>query len=198
MHKNLTQSNRRSSTSRADAPGKGHNSDGEAKLQGFLESYQRYRKEEGESYVRRCKVVVEAETDLNREVFDEFLRQVNLPRKSSKFRKVRAIAKVADRLLAISDRLPDSKSTIYELSILDADRFSQLIEDDVITPTVTAEQIRFKTREGKEVKCVVPIDATPLDHNKRLELLKDVCSLASRLGARVRVPKSLRGLEERK
>jgi hypothetical protein len=192
MQESSSQSNQSDSAGRDGIPRPGHNSDVEAKLQGFVASYRRFRKEEGQNYVRRCKVVIEAETELTLEAFDDFLRQVNLPRESSNFRKARAIAKAADRLLEISDLLPDSKSALYELSIVDTDRVSQLIADGAITPSVTAEQIRVKTRESKEVKCVVPIDVTSLDPDKRLEVLKQVQLLASRFHAKVRVPNILK------
>lgn len=198
----MKRSQPKSSTSatQSSVPGVGHNSDAVVKLQLYVSKYNGFRKEEGELYVQRCALVMEAEKELSPKLFEEFLAHVHLPRKSSNFRKARAVAKAATRLLGISDRLPDSKSTIYELAQLDETTFSSLVEDEVITPTVTAEHIRMKSvadGEGKVEKCVAHIDATPLGHGERLVLMKELKRLASEMGATLRAPKFLEKREKR-
>jgi hypothetical protein len=175
------------------APGAGHNSeDCRAKKELLVTTYRRFRKEEGEHYVQRCRLVVEAK-DLPPDLYLEFCDDVDLPRDSSMFRKARTIAKAADRLLAVSNRLPDSKSTIYELAKLDESVFGELVDTDVLTPRITAAQVKGTSPEGttKQERCVVPIDVTALGHGERLELLEEVQATAARYGATIKVPKSL-------
>lgn len=177
--------------------GLGHNSEAEAKHQ-YVTKFNKFRKDRGEAWVRQCVLVLEAENELTLPIYEEFLQEVGLPRRSSNFRKARTVAQAANRLLAISDRLPDSRSTIYELAILDEATFAALVEDG-LTPSTTADQVRkreSKTRpEGNSERCVVPVDATPLSIGERVALIKALREVASRAGATVRVPKSIKAIE---
>jgi hypothetical protein len=178
------------------APGVGHNSEEyRTKKNLLVTTYLRFRKEEGEHFVRRCQVVVEAEDDLPSEIFKEFCEEVDLPRNSSMFRKARAIAKAADRLLAVSDRLPDSKSTIYELAKLEEGVFGGLVDE---LPRITAAEARGASSDSvKRERCVIPVDVTALGHGERLTLLQEVQEAADKAGAKIKVPKSLHAREAR-
>jgi len=167
----------------------------------FVGQVSGFRKQRGELFIQSCVVVIlEAESELPAKVYEEFLDEVGLPRKSSTYRKARAVANAASRLLAVSHLLPDSRSAIYELSILDEETFAALVQDG-LTSSITAEQIRKKAsvKDQKKAsdKCVFSVDATPLSHEERLSLVKALREVASRASATVRVPKSIQGMEER-
>jgi hypothetical protein len=179
-------------------PGPGHNSneDLEARLELHVATHHGFKKQEGQYYVLGCKAVVEAEADLPEQFFDRYCERIHLPRNSSKFRKARTIGKAADQLLAVSDRLPDAKNTLYELAKV-ANRepraFKELIENDVLTPQITAAEIAGPgVAAVKEDKCVIPVDATALTRCERLELLQEVVAIANRWGATISIPKPLR------
>jgi len=173
--------------------GAGHNSEAYlTKKNFFLSTYTRFRKEEGENYVGGCKVLVEAESELPSDFFNEFCEDIGLPRRSSMFRKARAIGKAADRLLAVSDRLPDSKSAIYELANLEPKEFGELVDNGELTPRITAAQVRGQSPESpKRERCVIPVDVTALGSGERLTLFKEIREAADKYGAKIKLPKSL-------
>jgi hypothetical protein len=176
--------------------GAGHNSeDYQTKKNLLVTTYLRFRKEEGEHYVLRCQVVVEAEDDLPSDVFKEFCNDVDLPRNSCMFRKARTVANAANRLLAVASRLPDSKSTIYELAKVDEHVFQELFDSN---ERITAARVKAASPgTGKLERCVVSVDVTALAHGERLTLLRQVQEAADQHGAKIKVPKSLHAEEAR-
>src|SRR2546430_10811084 len=127
------------STSDAHPPGVGHNSKDQAQKEMFVSAYRRHHKEEGKHFVEKCKVVVEAQEVLPLTVFYEFCRDVNLPRSSSMFRKARAVAKAADRLLALGNRMPDAKDTLYHLAAADEHVFTEMANSN---ERITTERVK--------------------------------------------------------
>lgn len=170
-------------------PSIGHNSD-MAKKALLVSTYLSHRKEEGAQYVARCQVLVDAEDELPSDVFKEFCKEVDLPRSSSMFRKARTIAQAAPRLLAVADRLPDAKSTLYELAKVDEIVFTEIMES---SDPITAARVKAALPNGSKAaeRCAVSIDATPLRSGERLTLLRAIKEAADTVGANVRVPKSL-------
>ena len=116
------------SASQAGPPAVGHNSDDRTNKNFYVNSYRQQHKEEGMHFVQKCKILVEAEDVLSSNIFKEFCSDVGLPRSSSMFRKARAVANASDRLLALGDRLPDLKSTIYELAAVNENVFKELVD----------------------------------------------------------------------
>ena len=139
-------------------PSIGHNSDREKKAL-LVSTYLSHRKEEGAHYVKRCQVLVDAEDELPSNVFKEFCMEVDLPRNSSMFRKARTIAQAAPRLLAVADRLPDAKNTLYELAKVDENVFQELIESN---ERITAARVKaaLANNPKKPEQCRFSIDAT--------------------------------------
>jgi hypothetical protein len=179
---------------RTETPGAGHNSDVyRTKKNLLVTTYRDWKRAGAVHYVEGCRVVVEAEDDLPSDLFKEFCEEVGLPRKSSMFRKARAVAKAADRLLAVSDRLPDSRSAITELAWLEPTAFAELVNNNELTPSITAAQVRGATtaRERQE-RCLVSIDATELGHAEKLTLVNELREAANKYGAKLKVPKLLR------
>jgi|UPI0004854593 hypothetical protein len=177
-------------------PGIGHNSDMTKKAL-LVSTYLSLRKEEGAHFVKRCQVIVNAEDELPSNVFKEFCKEVDLPRNSSMFRKARTIAQAAPRLLAVADRLPDARSTLYELAkVEDETVFTELIES---SEPITAARVKAALPNGPKAteRCVVRVDATPLRNGERLTLLRAIKEAADMVGANVKVPKSFRTEEGR-
>ena len=170
-------------------PGIGHNSDMTTKKALLVSTYLSHRKEEGAHYVKRCQVLVDAEDELPSDVFKEFCKEVDLPRNSSMFRKARTIAQAAGRLLAVADRLPDAKSTLYELAKVNEAVFTELVES---SETITAARVKAALPNGPKApeRCLLYVDATPLRSGERLTLLQAVKEAADKVGANVKVPKS--------
>lgn len=176
----------------------GHNSDQEKKDM-LVSSFLRFKKEEGASYVKRCQIVVEAEDELPKDIFKAFCEEVGLPRNSSMFRKARTVAQAATRLLAIAERLPDSKSTIYELAKIDEPVFQELFESGkrITAAAVKAALPVERKQEPRQERFVVAVDATALSHGERLELIRVLDQAAKEAGAEIKLPKSLVEAEAR-
>ena len=169
-------------------PGVGHNSDMTRKAL-LVSTHLSHRKEEGAHYVKRCQVVVEAEDELPSDIFKEFCKEVDLPRNSSMFRKARTIAKVATKLLAVADRLPDSRSAIYELAKVDPNVFHELVDSK---ERITAARVKAALPTAvKPERCVVSVDITGLRDGERAILLQAVKEAADQAGAKVKFSKSL-------
>lgn len=180
----------------AKPPSLGHNSDDRTNKNLLVSTYLQHHKEEGAHFVQKCKIVVEAEDVLSSNMFKEFCSDVGLPRSSSMFRKARAVANAADRLLALGDRLPDAKSTIYELAAVEENVFKEVAESD---ERITAARVRAArpSNPAKAEQCKFSVDATTLRHGERLTLLRVIKEEASKAGAKVTFPKSLQMEEVR-
>jgi hypothetical protein len=177
------------------APGVGHNSDMTKKAL-LVSTYLSHRKEEGAHHVKRCLVIVEAGAELSSDAFNAFCEEVHLPRNSSMFRKAKAVAQAAPRLLAVADRLPDAKSTLYALATVDENVFKGLFES---SKRITAARVKAALPKNSEKpeQCIVSVDATSLRNGERLILLQAVKEAADKVGANVKVPKSLQVEEAR-
>lgn len=184
------------STSDAQPPGVGHNSKDQAQKEMFVSAYRKHHKEEGRHFVEKCKVVVEAQDVLPVAVFNEFCKDVDLPRSSSMFRKARAVAKASDRLLALGNRLPDAKSTLYELAAVNENVFKEIAES---SERITADRVKAARPKDpqKPEQCKFFVDATTLRHGDRKALLQAIKDEAEKIGATVTVSKSFRVEEAR-
>jgi hypothetical protein len=184
------------STSDAQPPGVGHNSKDQAQKDAYVSAYRKHHKEEGKHFVEKCKVVVEAQDVLPVTVFNEFCKEVDLPRNSSMFRKARIVAQAADRLLALGNRLPDAKDTLYHLAAADEHVFTEMANSNERITTERVKAARPKDPKKPE-KCKFFVDATTLRHGERLALLRAIKDEAEKIGATVTVSKSFRGGEAR-
>lgn len=184
------------STSGAQPPGVGHNSKDQAQKDAYVSAYRQHHKEEGKHFVEKCKIVAEAEDVLPVTVFNEFCKEVDLPRSSSMFRKARAVAKAADRLLALGNRMPDAKSTLYELAAVNENVFNEIADS---SERITAERVKaVRPKDPKKPEqCKFFVDATTLRHSERKELLRAIKDEAEKIGATVTVSKSFRDGEAR-
>ncbi|MCP1774730.1 hypothetical protein [Bradyrhizobium japonicum] len=173
----------------------GHNSDDHTKMEMYVNSYRAHQKAEGVHFVEKCKVVEEARSELSDKMFEAFCEEVGLPRNSSMYRKAKIVADAADRLLTLGERLPEAKSTLYELAAVDESVFSEIAEG---SGRITAEKVRAaRTKSDQQEKCKFFIDATTLRHGERVALLHSIKEEAEKAGATITWSKSFQIEEAR-
>jgi hypothetical protein len=162
------------------------NSDVEARLRFFVQGYYDFTKDAADIYVRKCMLVREAEDDLPPEAVQRFFDQIRLPRDSSTYRKVRKIADAGDRLLRVAHLLPDSWTTICELSKVEPHIFDELVQADVLNPGMTAADLRAATKKPtKKEKFIITIDASALSKGEQVQVYRKVKGVADEYGATV-------------
>jgi len=86
-----------------------------------------------------ANVVGDAKRDLSKELFIEFREAIGASAsKDSYIKKLLCIANASARLNSLSDKLPPSYTTLYTLSKMPDDAFTQVCKDDLISPRMTA------------------------------------------------------------
>ena len=158
----------------------------EARLRFFVQGYCDFTKEAAETYVRKCRLVREAEEDLPPEAVKRFFDQIRLARGSSTYRKKKKIGEASDRLLKVADRLPDSWTTLYELAKMEPHVFDELVQNDVLHPGITAAELQAATaKPTKKAKFIITIDASALGTGEQVEMYRKVKNVADEYGAHV-------------
>jgi len=112
------------------------------KYQTYVDNFRATRKKSSESILDLCQIVAEAELVLERKDFKKFLEGIDVKRRGSTFRKLRAIGEAVSRLKPHSSKLPTSWTTIYQIASLETSAFDRLVREKMLTPTLTAKQIK--------------------------------------------------------
>jgi hypothetical protein len=110
-----------------------------AQVEKFASQYRLCIQKSAAAVLELANVVGDAKRDLSKELFIEFREAIGAnASKDTYIKKLLRIANASARLSALSDKLPPSYTTLYALSKMSADVFTQVCEDDVISPCMTA------------------------------------------------------------
>lgn len=105
----------------------------------YVSRYQNFLRKTAESIIGLSVTLIEAEESLNDLDFSIFCDQVGIKINDSTYSKLKKIGQNAARFSPFVDRLPNSWTTIYKLSKLQADQFDLVAP--TLTPYTTSKQI---------------------------------------------------------
>ncbi len=110
-----------------------------AQVEQFAAQYRLCVQKTATAILELANVVGDAKRNLSIELFAEFRDAIGAnASKDSYIKKLLCISKASARLNALSNKLPPSYTTLYTLSQLSDEVFTQVCEDDVISPRMTA------------------------------------------------------------
>lgn len=129
-------------------------------IENYTNKFLSLSKASTESTIAMCEVLHEAKSVLNKEdrswetPFDEVCRRIGYPRSKSglapAIKKYLRIGACADRFKPYLDKLPNSWTTLYEITQLEPDKFNELIEAGEITAQLTGPGLK-RLIDGKDV-----------------------------------------------
>jgi hypothetical protein len=109
------------------------------KIEDYVCKYRLCVKKTAANILELADVVNSACRDLSKSDFNLFRNAIGADKsKDSYIKKLKVIGGKIARLNEISDKLPPNYTTLYALSQLDDDTFTQVLHDDLITPAMTA------------------------------------------------------------
>lgn len=130
----------------------------------FVKRYLNITKKSAETIIELSTTLCEAETDLKPEKFAEFCIAVNIEKGKSYHKKLRKIGEKHGRLHLVLDKLPSCWTTLYKLAKLEDDEFQSLLEEEVISPTMTAraidEHLGAASKKKRKTSAVQPMKIT--------------------------------------
>lgn len=105
----------------------------------FVDRYQAFLRKTAESILGLAETLVQAEADLNAVDFSIFCDNVGLVKGSPTYSKLKVIGQKSDRFRPFLGCLPNTWTTIYKLSKLEADQFARV--SGALTPFITSKEI---------------------------------------------------------
>jgi len=124
------------------------------RVQEFADKYNLCVQKTANAIIDLANVVAEAKRTLSKELFTEFRNAIGADKsKDSYIKKLICIADASARFSQMIDKLPANYTTLYTLSSLKKDVFEQVVEDKVISPTMTALTLS-KYLDKKTVKYI--------------------------------------------
>lgn len=109
------------------------------KIEDYVDKYRLCVKKTAANILDLADVVNSACRDLSKLDFNLFRNAIGADKsKDSYIKKLKVIGGKMARFNEIRDKLPPNYTTLYALSQLDDDTFTQVLHDDLITPAMTA------------------------------------------------------------
>jgi len=100
-----------------------------------------------------CAVVIaEAHNYLGKLHLEEFFQHIRLNPEGSTAKKMRKVGENYSRLSPYLDRLPNNWTTLYYLVTLTGIEFQKLVDNEVLHPSVTLEEIKNQFRTSQKSK----------------------------------------------
>jgi hypothetical protein len=110
-----------------------------AQVEKFASQYRLCVQKTADAVLELATVVRDAKRELSKELFAEFRNEIGAnSSKDSYIKKLLCIADASPRLNAMREKLPPSYTTLYALSKMTDDVFTQVCADEVISPSMTA------------------------------------------------------------
>ena len=126
----------------------------------FLSQYTVFAVTTAQSTVEMCRVVYEAKTELSAGDFDKFCTDIGRNKTDSTIRKYLAIGGAYPRLISYANLLPNSWTSIYEITQIPADAFDALVKTGNSMATLTGAQVkRLKDLNNKSDAAATVTDA---------------------------------------
>lgn len=109
----------------------------------FAEQYKLRVKKTAESILELADVVWNAKNNLSDQDFKLFREQIGADEtQTSYIKKLCVIASNRNRFDGLEKQLPASYTTLYDLARLESDQFQNILDDGIIAPTMTAQNIK--------------------------------------------------------
>jgi hypothetical protein len=123
--------------------------------------------------IETAAILVEAKQELNKDDYSAFLTQTKYDKNSSAIRKLEVIGHAQSRLKAISELLPCSWTTIYQVASLNIRDFDVLVAGKHLHPLITSAEIDavIKPALNKSLAMRISID---LDINIDKKTVKNI------------------------
>lgn len=113
-----------------------------ARVSDFVNQFTCFANKSAEAVLDMCRVVHRAKTELKRDEFDSFVREINLKPDSGTISKWKKIGENYDRLVTHKDKLPASWTTLYNLCNLSDDKLVEGITNHLIHETMTNQELK--------------------------------------------------------
>lgn len=118
----------------------------EIRVESYVKKYKSFLKQSGKSFVEQAKTIFEVEAELGQRYVESFYHQVGLDPHGTTVRKFKIIGKHSTRFEPHLDKIPNNWTTLYDLAKLSIDNFNKIVDEGLLTPFVTAKDIRASVR----------------------------------------------------
>lgn len=162
----------------------------------YVDTYRSFVRKTAESVIGLAVTIVEAAENLSDEDFQTFCNEIDIKKGSAFYKKLMSIGRAAPRLQVASDVLPTSWTTIYLLATIPPQQFDRLHTDKVLSPVVTASEIRgylgMETKKRQSVDAihceanVVSISLKTLDPSSLKAVTTILTTIANSYGCEIR------------
>lgn len=122
-------------------------------------------------------IFFESKTNFTTTDYKEFLKETHYVEKSSTIRKWELIGKSYLKLREISDRLPPVFTTLYFLSKLSDEEFNSVVTSNVLTPSVTTEEIENLLNKSSVKSKSVPKIVIEFNESVSFGVVKEIDDL---------------------
>ena len=134
----------------------------------FYSEYSKFAVKTAQSTVEMCRVVYEAKKSLDKSEYASFLQDIGRKTEDSTIRKYLAIGERYDDLIAYTNLLPSSWTSIYEITQLPAESFMAMVTLGESMANLTGAQIKRLKGVNASNNSVKPTVSTMPSTNVKL------------------------------
>lgn len=124
-----------------------------------------FAKKTAESVLQMAKVVSDMKAQKNKAEFEKFCDLIGYKSDSSLIRKFTQIGNKFDQLITNADKLPNTWTTVYQISLLSDDAITTLMEKGVINPCLAGKKLQEVLSLSQPKATVVAAAATEVVPN---------------------------------
>ena len=130
----------------------------------FFSEYSKFAVKTAQSTVEMCRVIFEAKKSLEKSEYIRLLNDVGHKSEDSTIRKYLAIGERYDDLIACTNLLPSSWTSIYQITQIPAESFMAMVATGNSMANLTGAQIKIlvdisKPKSSTDSACVAPTNS---------------------------------------
>ena len=122
----------------------------------FFSEYSKFAVKTAQSTVEMCRVIYEAKESLDKSEYASFLKDIGRKSEDSTIRKYLAIGKRYDDLIACTNLLPSSWTSIHVITQIPADSFMAMVATGESMANLTGAQIKLLRGNDSSTKPSTP------------------------------------------
>lgn len=122
----------------------------------FFSEYSKFAVKTAQSTVEMCRVIYEAKVSLEKSEYASFLKDIGRKPDDSTVRKYLAIGQRYDDLIAHTNLLPSSWTSIYEITQIPSDAFMAMVATGESMANLTGAQIKLLRGNDSSAKPSTP------------------------------------------
>jgi hypothetical protein len=152
----------------------------------YKSEFNSWSKKTAQSTLEMCRVVYEAKTELGGQEFLKFCNEIGRKGEDATVRKYLKIGEKYEEFYQYADLLPNSWTSIYEITQLPTDVFEALVATENSMANMTGDQIKTlmgKKTEDKSKSSVAGVTShtsvAPTTAQTSTEVSEDVCAASS-------------------